>query len=95
MTNPDTHDYKSLVLTLRINDDGEGDAIELMAHNPHGPPIPIYIELGNRMRSCRCGQGINRAKVRIIAPKVIAVNRVKHSLVPSKDNPRGIRGEFI
>ena len=42
-------DYKCLVLTLRVECES-AEAIMLLAHNPDGEPIPVYIELAVRIK---------------------------------------------
>lgn len=77
-------DYKCLVLTLRVECEA-AEAMMLMAHNPNGDPIPVYIELASGLKACRCGGKIKRARLRIVAPEVVRIKRVPHDAIPTKE----------
>jgi hypothetical protein len=77
-------DYKCLVLTLRVECES-AEAIMLLAHNPDGEPIPVYIELASGLKACRCGGKLKRARMRIVAPAAVRIKRVPHTEIPSKE----------
>jgi hypothetical protein len=77
-------DYKCLVLTLKVECES-AEAIMLLAHNPDGEPIPVYIELASGLKGCRCGGKVKRARMRIVAPAVVRIKRVLHESVPTKE----------
>lgn len=76
-----SNDYGHLVLTVKMGENGE--ALHFLAHNPDGgEPLPVYVELASAMKACRCGGAVNRARLRVVAPKAVRVLRVTHSEVP-------------
>lgn len=70
-----------LVLTLKMGKDN-GEAITLLAHNPDGDPVPVYIELADSIKGCRCGSAAKRARIRVVAPRFVSVTRIPHAEVP-------------
>ena len=78
------NDYKCLVLTLRVESEA-AEAIMLLAHNPDGEPIPVYIELASGLKACRCGSKLRKARMRIVAPAAVRIKRVPHSDIPTKE----------
>ncbi len=81
-------DYGHLILSLHLHTEEDGDtgsteAIYLLAHNPDGgDPLPVFIELADGLKACRCGAALRRARVRIVAPKSVPISRVPHEEIP-------------
>jgi hypothetical protein len=74
-------DLGHLVLTLKMGKEN-GEAITLLAHNPDGDPVPVYIELADSIKGCRCGNAAKRARIRVVAPRSVSVTRIPHAEVP-------------
>jgi hypothetical protein len=85
MTSNAANDYGHLVVTIKIAEDGTGEAILLNAHDQHGNPAAIYVELASGLKGCRCGAAISRARVRVVAPRDIRILRVPHDDIPAKE----------
>jgi hypothetical protein len=74
--------YGNLVLTVRVNDASDAEAVQLIFALPNGDTTAVFVELASGLKPCRCGAALKKARLRIVAPTTVRVSRVPRLSMP-------------